>query len=189
MPLHPGLPAQRGGQELSEKRRALWKRSATGLAFPPLLSPRPPLGDGPPGRAKALYPGLPAPSRAGRGVERHAAWPGLYRHGTTGATARGSGRQGLFPGAGQGGEKEPNPGVYVKTKKNARFLPAWEESGRFHLQGNRSTAGEQGGDGHKSGGGPFYQNDLTIQGKEGKQQRGMNDAGRFQILIAQGHGQ
>ena len=49
--------------------------------------------------------------------------------------------------------------------------------------------GKQGGDGHKSGGGPFYQNDLTIQGKEGKQQRGMNDAGHFQILIAQGHGQ
>ena len=49
--------------------------------------------------------------------------------------------------------------------------------------------GKQGGDGHKSGGGPFYQDDLTIQGKEGKQQRGMNDAGRLQILIAQGHGQ
>ena len=38
--------------------------------------------------------------------------------------------------------------------------------------------GKQGRDGHKSGSGPFYQNDLTIQGKEGKQQRGMNDAGR-----------
>ena len=27
--------------------------------------------------------------------------------------------------------------------------------------------GKQGGDGHKSGGGPFYQDDLTVQGKEG----------------------
>ncbi len=39
--------------------------------------------------------------------------------------------------------------------------------------------GKQGGDGHKPGGGPFYQNDLTVQGKEGKQQRGMNQTGRF----------
>ena len=49
--------------------------------------------------------------------------------------------------------------------------------------------GKQGGDGHKPGGGSLHKDDLTVQGKEGKQQRRMNDAGRFQILIAQGHGQ
>ena len=38
---------------------ALWERSAEGLAFPPLSSPRPPLGDGPRGSRQGVTPCTP----------------------------------------------------------------------------------------------------------------------------------
>ena len=54
----------------------------------------PPLGNGPRGsrvwQGDALHP-TPRPLGVGL-FERHAAWPGFYRRGTTGATARRSGR-------------------------------------------------------------------------------------------------
>ena len=57
VPLHPGLRALRARRGI-EKSMALWKHSAEGLVFPSLSSPRPPLGDRPRGRAKALHPSL-----------------------------------------------------------------------------------------------------------------------------------
>ena len=78
VPLHPGLRAY-GAQGT---------RGTCGLAVK-----LPPLGGRPRGsrvwQGDALHP-TPRPLGVGL-FERHAAWPGFYRRGTTGATARRSG--------------------------------------------------------------------------------------------------
>ena len=70
---------------------ALWKRSATGLTFPALSSPRPPLGNGP--RGQGQCPCTPHRALWARGVGRHAAWPGFYRRSATGLAARNAGQR------------------------------------------------------------------------------------------------
>ena len=49
---------------------ALWERSAEGLAFPTLSSPRPPLGDGPRGSRQGVSPCTPHRARGARGYSR-----------------------------------------------------------------------------------------------------------------------
>ena len=49
---------------------ALWERSAEGLVFPPLSSPRPPLGDGPRGSRQGVSPCTPHRAHRARGYSR-----------------------------------------------------------------------------------------------------------------------
>ena len=49
---------------------ALWERSADDLAFPPLSSPRPPLGNGPRGSRQGVSPCIPHRARGARGYSR-----------------------------------------------------------------------------------------------------------------------
>ena len=65
---------------------ALWKRSATGLTFPALSSPRPPLGNGP--RGQGQCPCTPHRALWARGVREKAGWLRSYHRSATGLAAR-----------------------------------------------------------------------------------------------------
>ena len=67
---------------------ALWKRSATGLTFPALSSPRPPLGDRPHGSRQGVTPCTPHRAHGARGVREKAGWLRSYRRSATGLAAR-----------------------------------------------------------------------------------------------------
>ena len=58
---------------------------------PPVEQKRPPFGDGPHGSQQGVTPCTPHRAHRARGTREKASWPGFYRRGTTGATARGSG--------------------------------------------------------------------------------------------------
>ena len=58
---------------------------------PPVEQERPPFGDGPHGSQQGVTPCTPHRAHRARGTREKASWPGFYRRGTTGATARGSG--------------------------------------------------------------------------------------------------
>ena len=67
---------------------ALWKRSATGLTFPALSSPRPPLGDRPSGSRQGVTPCTPHRALWARGRRETCSSAGVYRRSATGLAAR-----------------------------------------------------------------------------------------------------
>ena len=67
---------------------ALWKRSATGLTFPALSSPRPPLGNRPRGSRQGVTPCTPHRAHGARGVREKAGWLRSYHRSATGLAAR-----------------------------------------------------------------------------------------------------
>ena len=58
---------------------------------PPVEQERPPFGNGPHGSQQGVTPCTPHRARRALGTREKASWPGFYRRGTTGATARRSG--------------------------------------------------------------------------------------------------